>query len=425
MRRRRGAARRAATAGLGALLALAGPADRAAATAPQIAPQAAPLTAPQSAPQAAPLTAAQIAPLSLAQAAARSAPQPQPAPQASLAPTRTPTPQAAPAPAPWTAPTPRAALLAPGERLRVYALGRATERAGDPALAEILAADLARLGFGAPEDGPLRERRLSVAPVLGWDSNLNGGLPNGALDLPGLTLVATPESRAKAGLAGGGRVDGGLRLGLAEGVYLDADAELEAVWSPRHEVHRATAFGALCARGHLGGWRFGDLCWSGAAIDRDLGRTETSELSLGGAALFETPHGVHEAGLALARRDIEGGVQPALTAHIATVTGPVAGRFALSLGAPVEDALAQRWRLAADLRAAPFGRPAILRATVEAADGERLFGMERRDGTIGAALVLPLWDGGAVEIGLARTDSTIDLFDETRFGVRLLFAPLF
>jgi hypothetical protein len=315
--------------------------------------------------------------------------------------------------------------MAPGERLRVYALGRAAERTGDPALADILAADLARLGFGAAQDGPLRDGRLSVAPVLGWDSNLNGGLPNGQLQLPGLTLVATPESRAKSGLAGGGRLDAGLRLGLADGAYIDADGELEAVWSPQHEIHRATAFGSVCARSHLGGWRFGDLCWSGAAIDRDLGRTVTSELSLGGAALFESPHGVHEAGLALARRDLEDGVQPTVTAHVATASGPAAGRLAFTFGAPVEDALAQRWRLAADLRAAPFGRPVILRAAVEAADGERLFGMERRDGTVGAALTVPLWGGAAVEVGLARTDSTVDLFDETRFGVRLLFAPLF
>jgi hypothetical protein len=323
------------------------------------------------------------------------------------------------------APTPQAALMAPGERLRVFALGRATERLGDPALADILASDLARIGFGQAEDGPLLDRRLSVAPVLGWDSNLNGGLPNGQLQLPGLTLVATPESRAKSGFAGGGRLDAGLRLGLREGAYVDADGQMEAVWSPQHQIHRATAFGSLCARGHLGGWRFGDLCWSGAAIDRDLGRTETSELSLGGAALSESALGVHEAGLSFARRDLEGGVQPAATAHVATVSGPAAGRLALTLGAPLDDALAQRWRLAADLRAAPFGRPTVLRASVEAADGERLFGMERRDGTVGAALTVPLWDGAAVEVGLARTDSTVDLFDETRFGVRLLFSPLF
>ncbi len=333
---------------------------------------------------------------------------------------------AAPPPRPAPAgPSVEAALLAPTERLRLFALGRVAERTGDPALAALLARDLSLQGFGGEGEAAVAERRLSLAPVLGWDSNLNGGLPNGDLELPGLTLVATPQSRARGGLAGGGRLDGALRVRVAEGAFLHAEGEIEAVHAPREGIGRVTAFGSACARAHLGGWRFADLCRSETAIERDLGRTRAAETSLAGAMLFEAAGGVNEIGLTLARRELSDGVQPAAVASLARVAGRGAGRIAATLGAPVDDALAQRWRLAGELRAAAYGRPFALGLSVEEASGERLFGMDRRDRTRGVSLSLPVPGGASLLVGVAVTDSTVDLFDETRFGLSLRFAPLF
>jgi hypothetical protein len=79
----------------------------------------------------------------------------------------------------------------------------------------LLREELERQGFFL--DGPglaIIDRALRVAPVVGYDSNINGRLPSRSLELPGITLVTTPEFAPKAGVVVGTR---GSRPGYGSG----------------------------------------------------------------------------------------------------------------------------------------------------------------------------------------------------------------
>lgn len=317
----------------------------------------------------------------------------------------------------------RGALLAGSERLRTFALGRVVEDpAAPPAFAILLRRDLERLGFYREGAGlSLLDGSVALAPMLGWDSNINGGLPNRELSLPGITLVATPETAARSGLVVGARATGDLRLGYRPGGYLAVSGLVESEWSPRHRIFRHHAAGSACARTHVAGWRFVDLCQNASVLDRDLGRSRAGETALDLVQLFAAGPGLHEARLGLARRVLDGAVQPAASLALASVWPGSASRVSATLAAPAGERLVQRWRVGLDLRREIMGRPVVLDLAAEEARGGRLFGIDRRDRTIGALVTVPVHDRTSLRVGIAETRSTVDLFDERRIGVSLSF----
>ena len=170
----------------------------------------------------------------------------------------------------------RLAPLASSERLRLFTLARAIDTRQAPrSYSGALRRTLREQGFYHDGTPGTLDRTFRFSPVLAWDDNINGGYYHDQLDLGGLIFDADPANRARAGLVIGTRADASIRLSWAEGRVIDLRAGAELGWSPRHDIGRAFAQVEACARNHLAGWTFADVCASvsGAhrAARRELG----------------------------------------------------------------------------------------------------------------------------------------------------------
>ncbi len=314
--------------------------------------------------------------------------------------------------------TARTAFIAHTERLRMFVLGQYMDRTGvSPEGIRLLREDMTRQGFyleGGPE---VLDRWIRASPVVGWDSNINGGWPNTSLNLPGITLVTTPEFAAQDGVIVGGNVSAGFRLGYRMGGYLDVDGNVEKVWAPAHGLSRTSGAASACARNHVGGWRFLDLCQEGSFLERDLGRSTAGATSVSFVQLFSGNGSGHELSLTAMRRDVNEDHQQAGRLTVSSVWENVATQVSATLATPAGDAHVQRARLALEVRRMVAGRFFAVELAAEESDGSSFLGHERSDRTYGMSVSTTLMRGLTIGAGYSRTRSSISFFDENRFGV--------
>ena len=317
----------------------------------------------------------------------------------------------------------RMAPLAGSERLRLFALGQALQaRSGGPAVTQAMRQTMQDAGFY--HDGPgidVLRRSLRATPVLAWDSNINGGYLNDSLDLNGLIFAIDPARQALAGLVGGARASGELRLGWGPGRHLDLRFGVEALYSPRHDIGRAALSVSACARNHLTGWVFADLCASAAASHLALGDSHSLVASATLSRLFASAGGYHELSLGAEHRLLDEGRQSALTLGWAAVWDRATTDISLTLAAPIAGASVQRQRLSVDVGLIWRDRPVTLGLWHAQAGGGMFLGMARQDATSGLSLGFRPRPQITVEAVWQRTRSSIDFFDETRAGLNIRF----
>ncbi len=188
------------------------------------------------------------------------------------------------------------AQLIGSERLRTFTLARGLDpEAGGIGVAQDLKALLVAQGFYLDQGtGAVLQRRQSLYPLLAYVPNLNGGLENRNLELAGLTFKLNQEQVAQGGLALGGGYDGALRLGWSEGRYVEARYQVEALYAPDPDLTQTEDRLSVCARNHLDGWTFADLCLRQTRIWQDLSERTRQEAELSFAHLFEAGQRTHE-----------------------------------------------------------------------------------------------------------------------------------
>jgi hypothetical protein len=92
----------------------------------------------------------------------------------------------------------------------------------------------------------------------------------------------------------------------------------------------------------------------------------------------------------------------------------------LTVGDAVENQLATKFALSAQLVTQLMNKPLKLSASYSQADGGMLLGFERRDETHNIRASYPLWRGLTASVGYRTTDSTLDYFDMSSpiFGIQ-------
>jgi hypothetical protein len=337
---------------------------------------------------------------------------------------------AAPAAAQVPAPFDRAyelgqtGALVRSERLRTLAFGRALEAGASPrAQVGALRRDLAMQGFyhrGAPAvvDADAALRLL----VLG-EANLNGGVSEAALLLPGgAVLVPVPPSRAVPGVAVGAAADAALRVAWAPGRVVAVEGGAWGAWAPEAALTLGGARLAACARNHLAGWTFADLCARADRVWRakSVSRAEAAEASL--SQLWSGAATHHEAVLAVGWRDIDGAGQGTLRAEWGAVWPGAATRAGVTLATPADGRVAERLRAFAEVRLRTGAGVMGLTLWHALSDGPFL-GSMRHDRTSGASLVADLPGGVAFSLGIVQTVSDAALFDAPQITLGLSLVP--
>lgn len=317
----------------------------------------------------------------------------------------------------------RMAPLASSERLRLFTYGRALQTPHPPqAITTAMRRTMERTGFYHQDGGiSLLGSSLRFSPVVAWDDNINGGYFNDTLDLFGLQFLVSPDNLARAGFVFGGRVDGSIRLAYAEGRYLDLSAHTEAAWSPRHEIGRANAALTACARNHVTGWTFADVCVTAGGGWRELSSTSSTAVSASVAQLFAAGAGTHEVSVEVERSQLSAGDQNSITLGWASIWNRATTDISLTLGEAIPNASATRARLTARTSWIWHNRPVTLSAWHMRSSGGMLLGMPREDRLTGLGVSVQARPGMSVDLMHQVTRSTISLFDESRTGLTVRF----
>lgn len=317
----------------------------------------------------------------------------------------------------------RMASLAGSERLRLFTLGQALEtRAGGPALTRAMRSAMQDSAFYHEVPRPeLLRHSLRASPVLAWDGNINGGFLNDSFDLNGLVFGVDPSRQAMAGLVGGGRASGDLRLAWGPGRHLDLRFGTEVVWSPQHDVGRAALSASACARNHLTAWVFADLCAHASASHRALSDSRSLVFNGTVSRLFATGRASHELSLGAERRLLDEGRQSALTLGWAAVWDHATTDISLTLATPIAGQTVQRLRISAELGLLWQDRPVTIGLWHAVASGGMFLGQARQDASSGLSVGVRLRPQLSVEAVWQLTRSSVDLFNENRAGLNIRF----
>lgn len=312
------------------------------------------------------------------------------------------------------------AALATSERLRLRVRGDAMTAAvlSEPGF-RAFQRDMRLQGF----DGTgLTERRLSAAPLLAFDENINGGLMEDRLWLNGWLFVADPALKAKSGLVAGGTLGGSLRHAWSEGRSLSLSAVSELAWSPRHHIGRGDLMLRTCALNHLQGWSFLDLCATGQRSFRQHSTQSHLDLNLSLHQILATPLGYTDASLSLSSARPEGErAQTRITLGAGSLWSFGATDFALTLGRRVEGETRLRHRISAGVTLLPRGRPVTLDLAQEVSSDGSFAGIARHDRVTSARISAPLSAGISAGLGLVRARSTVSIASYDRVSFELRF----
>lgn len=329
------------------------------------------------------------------------------------------------------------AQLSGSERLAVFAQTKALD-AGDlsPATVGALNDGLERLGFGSGvRAGQVLAKSATLAPTLGYDGNLNGGYPGSVFDVGGIVLTADPAYVAVPAATVGAEMSARLRLSLGRGQIFEASADATTAYAPTRDLSKSSAAASACAKTHLQGWTFLDLCAEQGASYRSLGQSLATTTSAGLTTLFATGAAAHEVTMTLSNTTLSGGNQGGVSLGWTSVWDGAVTRLQAGIAAPVPGQTVQRARIEAGAAWVMADHPIDLGLWASQSEGGTTLGIARRDQAQGLSLStewtwpsnLPaqrLLGRGPVttELGLSQTQSTISLYNDRQISFTARFA---
>ena len=311
----------------------------------------------------------------------------------------------------------RAIRLGGTERMMVFALD-------DPGLPRAARGARQRILYGigiGASAGNVTRRSLSFAPILTWDSNINGGYGRSEFVYGGLPFTIGKEFRAVGGVLIGGGVDGALRMGLGGRTGLELRAGADAAWSPEHDLAKLSATASACGHHMLDAATWGYACLDTAWRQIDLGETTRQGTRIGLNRIFFSDIGIHELTVELQRNRHDGGIHYDQDVASLSMTSALPGGHALvvgsQIGARVEHVNVLRDRFWVGLGFGVSGRPASITVGLQRNRGGTFLGeaVEKQIRSVNASYRV------REDIGLsiygATTDSNLAFYRDNQIGI--------
>lgn len=313
--------------------------------------------------------------------------------------------------------------LSGSERLRLRAHGQALTAGTLPHPALVrMRQDMTRQGYyitsrGRPE---LVGRGVQVAPLLAWDGNINGGLLQDRFTLNGLAFEADPDFVAKSGIVAGLSAAGLLRYAWNTGRLVEMQAATELGWSPEHGIGRADVMLSACSRNHLEGWSFLDLCTTGRHYWRELDEDSAWQVSAAFTQIAPARNSLHEIRLQYLRASTAGPDQDRVALSIESVWSRALTEIEVTVGEPLEDTVALRYRTDARVSWIADNRSWSLDVWTQQAEGGMFLGIPREDRARGIGLTTDLRPGTSLRLAYLDSRSTAGIanYDQVTLDIR-------
>ncbi|MGH1423987.1 MAG: hypothetical protein ACRBBU_04620 [Pseudooceanicola sp.] len=261
---------------------------------------------------------------------------------------------------------------------------------------------------------------FSLAPIVGYDPNLNSGVHAKTIGIGGDVMFTVDEdSRAKAGFTIGAKLTSRHAWSVAKGQVLTFDSELAYSFAPQHGLDTKTAYAKICLDSHVAGWTWLSSCAGGAYVEKT---TEVREAFLETSAtqIFTSGRADHLVRVSL--RQTYRSEYEKTTVSLKSVNAiPRLGSlgFEVSYGENVPGHNTTRYGVSAWLSRPIAGRVTSLSAAWSQTGGGSFFGTKQRDNNYSISIGRQLTDQFSASIGYAWTNSSVSAFDtgSVQFGI--------
>ena len=253
----------------------------------------------------------------------------------------------------------------------------------------------------------------SAYPILSYSDNINGGNSPEPLVLGNLSFDGEKELYRREGIVAGLGASLNGRYIHGERRYLNYGVNASYAHSPKYGLGIATSSANVSNINHIKNWWYLDVHANTSRVHKDITDETNSNLSIVTSKVFEPVDSVYsEASFGINRYFAESYNQNQLQFGYKTIhANSVYSAFNLTVGDAVENQLATKFALSAQLVTQLMNKPLKLSASYSQADGGMLLGFERRDEAYNISVLYPLWRGLTASVSYRTTDSTIDYFD--------------
>lgn len=313
----------------------------------------------------------------------------------------------------------QAAMLSGSGKLGFYALMQTRPKGSDRYLTNFMRRDgLAHKTGTAPQ---LLHADFAISPLLGYDNNLNNGIPGSEFSLGEMNLVVNPDSVAKKGVTFGLAVAGSRRYSLAPRQVLTFKGAARYEYAPKHDLDKSGITASSCLQSHVAKWSWLQAC-GGYRYFKKSTVLQQKYLSLGGTQMFASGLGYYQVDLSFERAKSETyikskaalGLLSAIPAFGALYTGlhwgeEVPGHHTSVQGASIS------------LTRPIWGKTTTLSLSYNKAAGGSHFGQPRSDRAYTMMIKRPVSNYLVVRLGYQINRSNIDLYqgNQALFGIDL------
>ncbi len=314
-----------------------------------------------------------------------------------------------------------AALATGSPRLKLFALMQVRPEGGG----ELATALQRGLGLRHPKGAAPQviDAGLSLAPVLDYDSNINGGTPGQTLNIGGLIFALTPESQAKSGLVMGFAPLARLRLSVGQGRSIEVFASGSVARALDYDLTRQTYGFGLCGAQYLGRADWVDICGGRRGAVRALSQPREDYISLALARQYASQNGYCEASLRLQSVDygsfskslVDFGISQA-SARLGVLD------WRVDLGEYIEGQHTRLAGLTLSQTRPIWGRQTTIFASGAYEGGATFFGLRRWDQAFGIGVSRGFGTGGVWTLSLQDRRSTLENYAGQTFGLSFSWA---
>jgi hypothetical protein len=272
-----------------------------------------------------------------------------------------------------------------------------------------------------PGQGP--QKLLSYAglkPLIGYDTNINNGLPGEEFNIGKFTFRTDEEDRAKAGMTVGAMATGGLLYSVAPGHVLKFAAYGSYEYAPEHGLSKHAYGASACLGSHVAAYTWIDSCAGVRVAEKENASVEEVYASLGGSQAFATRFGHHEAKWAVKRSFRDDYNKTYVNAGVLSALADVGAIYAgVSWGEEIDGKHTSRWGASASITRSIMKRKTTFSISYGNSGGGYHFGTEREDDQYAVNVKSHVHKNVALSVGYSWSNSNIDFYDDNSvlFGV--------
>ncbi len=315
----------------------------------------------------------------------------------------------------------QAAMQSNAARLKLFAL---MAQRPDGAADRVAALQRGQ-GFGhiAGKGPQIISSGLRLAPVLRYDSNINGGTPGETILIAGLPFSIPPESRARAGLIFGASLGGAARLSVSPTAVLDANLSASLAKGQGSSVQTTAA--SLCFGQFLGGTNWLDLCLQRNIAERALSQSDQTTASIGLTQQFASDFALSEAEFKLRQSVTEDYQKLSLDLGLTTARaqwGALETR--VEFGQHIAGQHTRLFGASLSLMRPILGADTLFYASYAREGGAGFFGTARKDQVVSLGLSRQITSIVGLNLSLQDRQSTLANYDGVTLGIDFTFRDL-